>query len=192
MGTLINAGAASKPLFNLAQTDPLRVYVSVPQTYAPAMRTGLTACLELTEFPDRKFCGHVARTAESVDPATRTLLTEVDVPNHSGTLLQGEYAQVHFDSNTSGSRLALPINALLFRPEGTQVAVVGPDNKLTLKKLTIGRDLGNTVEVLQGLDPQDAVVINPPDSLENGEQVAIWAPHKEDLPANQTPQNTGK
>ena len=193
VGTLINAGAgSSKPMFDLAQTDPLRVYASVPQSYAPAIRVGLKACLELTEFPDRKFCGRVARTADAVDPSTRTLLTEVDVPNPSGTLLQGEYAQVHFDTNTSGRLLALPINALLFRPEGTLVAVVGPDNRLILKKLTIGRDFGNSVEVLQGLAAEDSVVINPPDSLENSEQVAIWAQGKEGAPEAQRPQNPGK
>jgi len=177
IGMLINAGAGSstgaKPMFDLAQTNPLRVYVAVPQSYAPSMHAGLQACLELTEFPDRKFCGQVVRTADAVDPSTRTLLTEVDVPNPAGTLLQGEYAQVHFDARSSGKRLALPINALLFRPEGTLVATVGADHRLTLKKLTIGRDFGNTVEVLQGITPEDSIVINPPDSLEDGEQVAI-------------------
>lgn len=89
-------------------------------------------------------------------------------PNH-----QGEYAEVHFDVQSPGNRLSVPINALRFRPEGTMVAVVGPDNRLTLKKLTIGRDFGNSVEVLQGIEPQYAVVINPPDSLENGQQVIL-------------------
>jgi RND family efflux transporter MFP subunit len=151
IGTLINAGNGgnAREMFDLAQTDPLRVYVSVPQAYVPAIRVGLKACLQLTEFPDRKFCGQVARTANAVDPTSRTLLTEVDVPNPSGTLLQGEYAEVHFDVQLNGNRLAVPNNALLFRPEGTEVAVVGPDNRLILKKLTIGRDFGDSVEVLQ-------------------------------------------
>ena len=175
IGTLINAGNGgnAREMFDLAQTDPLRVYVSVPQSYVPSIRVGLKGCLELSEFPDRKFCGQVVRTADAVDPNSRTLLTEVDVPNPSGTLLQGEYAEVHFDVQLSGSRLSLPINALLFRPEGTMAAVVGPDNRLTLKKLSIGRDFGNSVEVLQGIDQRDSVVINPPDSLENGEQVTV-------------------
>ena len=178
IGTLINAGnggSSTKEMFDLAQTDPLRVYVAVPQTYAPSMRAGLKACLDLTEFPGRNFCGQVVRTSDSIDPATRTLLTEVDVPNPTGTLLQGEYAQVHFDAKMSGQRLTLPINALLFRPEGTMAAVVGADNRLTLKKLTTGRDLGNSVEVLEGITAQDAVVINPPDALETGEQVVVTA-----------------
>ena len=165
--------ATRSEMFDLAQTDPLRVYVSVPQTYVPAMSVGLKACLQLTEFPDRKFCGQMVRTANAVDPSTRTLLTEVDVPNPSGTLLQGEYAEVHFDVQLPGNRLSVPNNALLFRPEGTLVAVVGPDNRLVLKKLAIGRDFGDSVEVLQGIDKQDAIVINPPDSLENGQQVLV-------------------
>jgi len=175
IGTLINAGNGgnAKEMFDLAQTDPLRVYVSVPQTYVPSINMGLKACLQLTEFPDRKFCGQVVRTANAVDPTSRTLLTEVDVPNPSGTLLQGEYAEVHFDVQLTGNRLSVPINALLFRPEGTLVAVVGPGNRLILKKLTIGRDFGDSVEVLQGIEPQDAIVINPPDSLENGQQVTL-------------------
>jgi len=175
IGTLINAGNGgnAREMFDLAQTDPLRVYVSVPQSYVPSIRVGLKGCLQLSEFPDRKFCGEVVRTADAVDPNSRTLLTEVDVPNPTGTLLQGEYAEVHFDVQMSGTRLSLPINALLFRPEGTMAAVVGTDNRLTLKKLTIGRDFGNSVEVLQGIDARDSVVINPPDSLENGQQITV-------------------
>jgi RND family efflux transporter MFP subunit len=178
IGTLINAGNGgnAREMFDLAQTDPLRVYVSVPQTYVPAMRIGLKACLQLTEFPARNFCGQVIRTANAVDPTSRTLLTEVDVPNPSGTLLQGEYAEVHFDVESSGKRLSVPINALLFRPEGTLVAVVGPDSRLAMKKLSIGRDFGDSVEVLEGIDTRDAIVINPPDSLENGQQVTVSGP----------------
>jgi RND family efflux transporter MFP subunit len=175
-GTLINAGnggSATKEMFDLAQIDPLRVFVSVPQSYGPSIHTGLKACLELSEYPERKFCGQVARTANSIDPDTRTLLTEVDVPNPSGTLLPGAYAQVHFDAKLSGQRLSLPINVLLFRPEGTMVAVVNPDGRLNLKKITIGRDLGTSVEVLQGIATEDNIVINPPDALEQNEQVKI-------------------
>jgi RND family efflux transporter MFP subunit len=176
IGTLINAGnggSSTKEMFDLAQTDPLRVYVSVPQTYAPSMHAGLKACLDLSEYPGKKFCGQVVRTADAEDPATRTLLTEVDVPNPSGTLLQGEYAQVDFDAKLSGTRLTLPINALLFRPEGTMAAVVGSNGEITLKKLTIGRDFGNSVEVVNGITTEDAVVVNPPDSLEQGEKVNL-------------------
>ena len=176
IGTLINAGnggTSTREMFDLAQTDPLRVYVAVPQTYAYALRDGMRACLELSEFPDRSFCGSVVRSAGAVDPATRTLLTEVDVPNPSNALLEGEYAQVHFDAKLPGEHLSVPNNALLFRPEGTEVAVVDADNRIDLKKITIGRDLGASVEVLVGITAKDAFVINPPDALEQGEQVKI-------------------
>jgi RND family efflux transporter MFP subunit len=178
-GTLINAGNGgnTKEMFDLAQTDPLRVYVSVPQSYVPSIRVGLKACLQLTEFPDRQFCGQVVRTSNAIDPSNRTLLTEVDVPNPSGTLLQGEYAEVHLDAQLNGKRLSLPINALLFRPEGTMAAVVNSDSRIALKKLTVGRDFGSSVELLEGVAPQDAIVINPPDSLENGEQVTVNGPN---------------
>jgi RND family efflux transporter MFP subunit len=176
VGMLINAGSGGSgaiEMYDLAQTDPLRVYVSVPQSYAHSMRPGLKACLELTEFPNRRFCGQVVRNAEAIDPGTRTLLTEVDVPNSSGQLFPGEYAQVHFEASLSGKRLTLPINALLFRPEGTMAGVVGPDNHIILRKLTIGRDFGNSLEILQGITLEDSVVVNPPDALENDELVSV-------------------
>ena len=175
-GTLINAGNggnATKEMFDLAQIDPMRAYVSVPQTYSPSIHYGLKACLSLTEFAQRNFCGTVVRTANAIDPATRTLLTEVDVPNPSGTLLPGAYAQVHFDAKMTGQHLSLPINALLFRPEGTLAAVVSPDSRINFKKLLIGRDFGNAVEVLDGIELKDRIVVNPPDSLEQGELVKI-------------------
>ncbi len=175
-GTLINAGnggTATKEMFDLAQIDPMRVYVSVPQSFSPSIHLGLKACLSLTELADRSFCGQVVRTANAIDPATRTLLTEVDVPNASGTLLPGAYAEVHFDVKITGQRLSLPINALLFRPNGTMAAVVGPDSRIHLKKLSIGRDFGNALEVLDGVSPADQIVVNPPDALAEGELVNI-------------------
>jgi len=175
-GTLINAGNggnATKEMFDLAQIDPMRVYVSVPQSYTPSVHLGLKACLMLAELAQRSFCGTVVRTANAIDPGTRTLLTEVDVPNPSGALLPGAYAQVQFAVKLSGQHLALPINALLFRPDGTEAAVVGSDSRINLKKLVIGRDFGNAVEVLQGIDPSDRIVVNPPDSLEQNELVNV-------------------
>jgi len=180
-GTLINAGnggSATKQMFDLSQIDPMRAFVAVPQSFGPSIRLGTKACLTLSEISGRTFCGSVVRTANAIDPSTRTLLTEVDVPNPSGALLPGAYAQVHFDVRLSGQRLSLPINALLFRPEGTMAAVVGADSSLNLKRITIGRDFGNAVEVLEGIDPVDSVVINPPDSLQQGEQVKIQASSK--------------
>jgi RND family efflux transporter MFP subunit len=176
IGYLINAGGGSsgnREMFDLSQTDPLRVYVSVPQSDSALMRKGLKACLQLAESPGRSFCGLVVRTADAIDPSTRTLLTEVDVPNPTGALMPGAYAEVHFAAESATKRLNLPINALLFRPQGTLAAVVGADNRIRMQKLTIGRDFGSSVEVLAGLSQEDAVVINPPDSLEGGESVVV-------------------
>ena len=175
-GTLINAGnggTATKEMFNLAQIDPMRVFVAVPQSYSPSIHLGLKACLSLSELAQRSFCGQVVRTANSIDPTSRTLLTEVDVPNGSGTLLPGSYAEVHFDVKAPGQRLSLPINAVLFRPDGTMAAVFGTDGRIHLKKITIGRDFGNALEVLEGIDASDRIVINPPDALEENEQVNL-------------------
>jgi RND family efflux transporter MFP subunit len=179
IGTLINAGnggTSTREMFDLAQTDPLRVYVATPQTYANTIHDGLKACLELSEFPDRDFCGKVVRSAGAVDPTTRTLLTEVDVPNPANVLLEGEYAQVHFAAKMAGEHLAVPNNALLFRPSGTMVAVVDTNNRINLKKLAIGRDLGTSVEVVAGINANEAFVIDPPDALDQGEEVKIAQP----------------
>jgi RND family efflux transporter MFP subunit len=175
IGTLVNAGngGSSQQLFFLAQTDPIRVYLSVPETYAPSIRAGLGAYLELTQFPGQKFQGKVVRTAESIDTGTRTLLTEVDVPNHTGTLLPGGYSQVHLQVKVTGARLAVPVNALLFRSEGLRAVVVDANHKMHLKQLTIGRDYGITLEVLQGLEASDWIVLNPADSLEEGQEVRV-------------------
>src|ERR1700746_2697827 len=175
IGTLINAGngGSTQLLFSLAQTDPIRVYVSVPESAAPSIRPGLPAHLELTQFPGRKFQGKVVRTAEAIDPTSRTLLTEVDVPNKTGELLPGGYAQVHLDVQVASARLQVPVNALLFRAEGLRAVVVGADHKLPLQQLTIGRDYGVSLEVLQGLQGSDWIVVNPADSLEEGQQVNV-------------------
>ncbi|HKE31335.1 MAG TPA: efflux RND transporter periplasmic adaptor subunit [Candidatus Angelobacter sp.] len=174
VGALINAGSSGqRGLFNLAQVDPLRVYVSVPQTYSPSVHQGMTAFIQLEEYPGQKFSGKVVRTADAIDPATRTLLTEVDVDNHDGRLLPGAYAQVHFSVPVQTVRIAVPVNALLFRAEGPRVAVVGPNQKIQLKTVMIGRDFGNAIEILGGLDPNDNIVVNPADSLEDGQQVRV-------------------
>jgi RND family efflux transporter MFP subunit len=177
VGALITAGSASagKELFDVAQVDPLRVFVSVPQTNAPSIRAGLPAYIEMREYPGQKFNGKVVRTADSIDPATRTLLTEIDVPNPAGHLLPGSYAEVHFAVPVQITRLSIPVNALLFRPEGPRVAVVGQDHKVHLKAINIGRDYGIKVEILGGLDPNDQIVVNPADSLEEGQEVNVKA-----------------
>jgi len=178
-GALINAGAgvgtgaAGRELFDLARVDPLRVYTSVPQAYAPFIKVGATTTVTLQEFPGQKFSGKVVRTAESIDTATRTLLTEVDVPNKDGRLLPGSFGEVHFAVGNGVNKVTVPVNAMLFRAEGPRVAVVGPDGKVQLRPINIGRDYGTTLEVLGGVSPADQVVINPADSLEEGQKVVV-------------------
>jgi len=173
VGALINAGNSgqNQELFVIAQISPIRVYIDVPEIYAASVRPGVAAEIELTSLPGQRFAAKVARTADAIDPATRTLRTEIDVPNRDGKLYPGSYAQVHFGVKTATMRLSVPVNALLFRAEGTRAAVVGADGKVHLKPVVIGRDYGTDVEVLGGLDPSDSVILNPSDSLEEGQPV---------------------
>jgi RND family efflux transporter MFP subunit len=177
-GALINAGAgaAGRELFDLARVDPLRVYTSVPQAYAPYIKVGARTAITLQEFPGQKFSATVARTAQSIDPSTRTLLTEVDVPNKGGRLLPGSFGEVHFAVGSNVNKVTVPVNAMLFRSEGPQVAVVGPDSKIQLRHISIGRDYGTTLEILGGVAPTEQIVINPADSLEEGQQVNVAQP----------------
>ncbi|MFZ0479033.1 MAG: efflux RND transporter periplasmic adaptor subunit [Terriglobales bacterium] len=176
-GALINAGSSTgAQMFNLARVDPLRVYVSVPQAYAPLMKAGLHATVTLQEFPGQKFTGTVVRTADAIDTGTRTLNTEVDVPNKDGKLLPGSFGQVHFSIGIAVPRITIPVNAMIFRAEGPQTAVVGSDGKVQLHSIVIGRDFGNTIEILQGVQAGDQVIINPSDSLEAGQQVHVAPP----------------
>jgi RND family efflux transporter MFP subunit len=183
IGNLINSGngGAAQELFFLASTDPIRSYVSVPELYAPAVHPGLAAYLELTLYPGEKFQAKVVRTADAIDLASRTLNTEVDVPNKNGLLLPGGYAQVHLLVGVKGTRLQVPVNALLFRAEGLRAVVVDANHKTHLQQLAIGRDYGTALEVLQGLRPEDWIVLNPPDSLDEGMQVNV----------KEMPQNAG-
>jgi RND family efflux transporter MFP subunit len=178
IGNLINAGngGSAQELFVLASTDPIRAYVSVPEVYAATVHTGLGAYLELTQFPGEKFQAKVARTADAIDLSSRTLNTEVDVPNKTGQLLPGGYAQVHLLVGVTGVRLQVPVNALLFRAEGLRAVVVDANHKTHLQQLAIGRDYGTSLEVLQGLRPGDWIVVNPPDSLDEGIQVNVKQP----------------
>jgi multidrug efflux system membrane fusion protein len=192
-GALINAGAgaAGRELFDLARVDPLRVYTSVPQAYSPFIRVGEKTFVTLQEFPGEKFVAIVERTAESIDPTTRTLLTEVDVPNKDGRLLPGSFGEVHFAVGNNVNKVTVPVNSMLFRAQGAQVAVVGPDNKVQLRPISIGRDYGTTLEILGGVSTSDQVVINPPDSLENGQQVNVAQSSPQGQPQGQNNQQKG-
>jgi RND family efflux transporter MFP subunit len=175
VGALIDAGSGGtgKELFHIAAIDRLRVYVNVPQAYSRDVVPGTPAELTLGEYPDRRFPGKIVRNSQSIDAATRTLLTEVAVDNPKGELLPGAYAQVHIKLQSGRPVVVVPINTLLFRPDGTQVAVLQNDQKVALSKVVIGRDFGTEVEITSGLDPNALVVVNPSDSLIAGTQVRV-------------------
>jgi RND family efflux transporter MFP subunit len=176
IGALINSGSTGgngNELFHIAQPDKLRVYVSVPQIYSQAAKPGITADLTLAEFPGRRFQGKLVRTANAIDPVSRTLLVEIAVDNPTGQLFTGSYAEVHFKLPTPTSSLILPVNTLLFRSEGLRVAVVGQGQKVELKEITLGHDFGSEVEVVAGLTGSENVIVNPPDSVVDGESVRI-------------------
>ena len=175
VGALVNAGngGPAQELFHMAAISRLRVFVSVPQIYSRAAVPGITAELTLAEFPGRRFPGRLARTAEAMDAATRTLLTEFDVDNASGALRPGAYAEVHLKLPAAAPSLVLPVNALLFRSEGLQVGVLREGRKVELVRVTLGKDYGTEVEVVSGINASDAVIANPPDSLTAGTVVRV-------------------
>ena len=175
VGSLVNAGngGPTQQLFVIAQIDPIRVYVNVPEVDSPSIHKGVKVDIEVPALVGQHFTGSVVRTADAIDPATRTLNTEIDVPNPKGLLLPGSYAQVHLALKEQVQRLTVPSNALLFRAEGPRAAVVGAGSKVQLRPVAIGRDFGNTVEIISGLESSDAVVVSPSDSLENGQVVRV-------------------
>ena len=180
VGDLIDT--SGKPLFLLSQTDPLRVYVSVPQTWAGLVKTGQSVDVTQAELGNRAFKGQVTRTSGSIDTSTRTMQVEVSLQNKDGALLPGAYVQVALPLAASPT-LSVPSNALLFRGEGTRVALVDGQGKVTLRAVTLGRNNGTTVEVTSGLQATDRLVLNPPDSLTDGDVVTTQAPPAAKAPA---------
>ncbi|MFP5230543.1 MAG: efflux RND transporter periplasmic adaptor subunit [Acidobacteriota bacterium] len=174
IGDLIQAGENSPPreLFHLASISTLRVYIPVPEVYTDAVRTGEKVAITLDEYPGRSFTGKLVRNSDAIDPATRTLNVEVDVANPDGLLRPGSYAFVHLTVPPVSGAVTIPSNTLLFRSEGLRVGVVR-DGRAQLVPVTIGHDYGSSVEVVSGLAPQDAVILDPADSLENGEAVEV-------------------
>lgn len=173
IGALIDAGAnAPKELFHIASINKLRVYVAVPEVYSTAARSGAPADLTLDEFPGETFHGTLVRNSDSIDPASRTLLVEVDVENAGGRLKPGAYVQVHLKMPEGTRSLVVPANALLFRRAGLQVGVVR-DGKAQLVRVTPGHDYGDSMEILAGLQPTDDVILSPSDSLTSGTPVQI-------------------
>src|ERR1700761_2360883 len=174
VGRLISAGQNTTPqeLFHLAAIEKLRVYVAVPEAYSSAIKDGSKATLTLDEFPGRTFEGTIARNSNAIDQSTRTLNVEVDVDNPKAELLPGAYVFVHFKVPEHATSLVVPSNTLLFRSEGLQVGVVR-DGKVHLTHVTIGKDSGATVEISSGLTTKDAIIIDPSDSLAEGQEVQI-------------------
>ncbi|HEY2615390.1 MAG TPA: efflux RND transporter periplasmic adaptor subunit, partial [Chthoniobacterales bacterium] len=161
------------PLFGIAQSDPLRVYVYVPQTDAPSIKEGLSAKILVQERPDEDFEGTVMRTAGALDSSSRTMQVEVQVPNHEGKLFAGMYAQVKFSLPEAHAPIVIPDNAVTFRTEGPQVATVTDGNKIHWQTVQVGRDFGTKIEVLDGLKENAKAVLNPTDDLQESLQVEV-------------------
>jgi RND family efflux transporter MFP subunit len=174
IGALINAGqSAGTELFRIADTHKLRIYVQVPEVYAAATGPGLEAQLLFAELPQRTYSAKAVRTSNALDPTLRTLQVELELDNTNREVFPGAYAEVHFKLPASAQSLRLPANTVLFRAAGLQVATVDSQKHVKLKSIVQGRDFGNTIEILSGLEPDDAVILNPPDSLTDGVLVHI-------------------
>ena len=182
IGAFVPSGAGVQ-LFRMAQTSPLRVYINVPQTFSRFVKPGTQADLTLNELPGRKFPAHVTTTAGAIDPASRTLLTQLEVPNETGELLPGSYAQINLKLEGDSGLVTVPSNVLLFRSEGTAVGIVRPDGKVEVRKVVINRDLGDKLQISQGLSESDQVIVNPSDSLADGITVDIATPKPAETPA---------
>jgi RND family efflux transporter MFP subunit len=172
IGNLIGTGG-STPLFTMAQLNTLRVFVDVPQAYYPFVKVGQEATVRVPELKNQTFRGQVVRTSGSLRAQSRTLLTEISIPNRDGQLPAGVYAQVHLELQPTSGPVVIPANTLLVRPEGTQVAVARPDGKVHFQLVSIGRDLGTTLEITEGLAGTERLVINPNDRLKEGSAVRV-------------------
>ena len=186
VGDLIEAGGgAGRVLFTLTQTDPLRVYIYLPQAYSQLVKPGQEVSITQAELRGRVFRGTVARTAGSIDAATRTMQVEIQLPNRDGLLLPGAYVQAALPLAASKA-LVIPANTLMIRGAGTLVAVVGADGRIKLKPIKVGRNYGQTVEVLNGVSATDQLVLNPSDSLGEGDTVTV-VPAAKEAPAGKKP-----
>lgn len=174
IGALITAGSGN-PLFIVSQVAPLRVYVNVPESLAASVKTGTKANLTFDSFRGTEFPAEVVTTSGAIEPTTRTLLTQLAVPNTDGRLFPGAYTIVHFELASDSESLLVPENVLLFRAEGPAVGVVGSDGKVSIRKIKIERDLGNNLQV-RGLSESDHIVVNPSDSLTDGDSVRVEQP----------------
>jgi RND family efflux transporter MFP subunit len=175
IGDLVNSGNAGvgRELFRISQSDVVRVFVTVPEEFSKQVRPGSRASMDLSELPNRHFAVSVTRTTEAIDVVSRTLTVELDVPNSSGALLPGAYANVNFQLPLGIVPLVLPASTIIFRADGPQVAIVDQQKKAELRKVTLGHDFGDTIQVLTGVAGTDEVIANPPDSLTTGVPVSV-------------------
>ncbi len=174
VGSLVRAHSNdTSALFAVADIHQMRIYVPVPQSYAASLKDGMKATLELPEYPDRKFNATILTTSHAIDQKSRTLLVELIADNKDGALSPGAFARVRFEIPPDPNAMRLPASALLFRENTMEVATVGLDNRIALKKVHIARDLGPEVEITGGLHQDERVVANPPDSIGDGEEVRV-------------------
>ena len=174
IGALINVGAAGgTQLFVVSDTSKLRVYVDVPQNFVPSVPPGTTATITVPEHPGKTYSGTVEASAQAVNPTSGTTLMQIIVDNSAGEMMPGDYAGIHLAAASAASVLSVPASAVIFDAKGLSVATVGPDQRVVLKPVSIGRDLGSVVEVASGLAPTDRVIENPPDGIENGAAVRL-------------------
>lgn len=175
IGALVSAGGSGPELFRIANTQTLRIYINVPQANARDIKVGSEATFQLTERPDQTFTAKIVRTARALDPTARSLLVELNFDNRNAKLLPGSFARVNVPVPTGATQLRVPVNTLLFRKEGPQVATVDANNQVQLKTVAIVQDLGNEFALGSGIAPQDRVIINPPDALVQGQPVRVAA-----------------
>jgi RND family efflux transporter MFP subunit len=176
IGTLIASGGTNTVLFRLAEVSTLRVYTNVPEAYGPDVQVGSVVDVTVPQVAGKKFAGKVVRTAGAIDPVSRTLLTEVHVPNPTNELIPGQFGEVTFHLRSPKPTLIIPTSALLFRAQGTQAALVEAEGKVHIQDIQIGRDLGNSMEVVGGLKPNDLVIANPSDAIVEGSLVTVENP----------------
>ena len=177
VGALINAGAsAAQPLFKVADIHEMRVYVRVPQVYASELSVGMTATLTQPQYPGQTFPARLATTSNAVSAESRTVLAELHADNAAGKLWPGTYAQVRFDLPPDQGVLRVPASALIFRAQGAELATLGPQDRIVMKPVSVGRNLGTEIEITSGIAPSDLVVSTPLDTLENGEAVRVAEP----------------
>ncbi len=174
IGDLISAGApTSVPLFTVADVSRLRIYVRVPQSYSADIKPGMTASFTVPEYAGRSFVAKLAASADAITPLSGAMLIQLQIDNRDRALKPGDYAQVRFDLPVKSGAIQIPAGALLFRDSGMSAAVIGPDGRVAIRPVSIGRDLGATVEIASGLTSGDRLIDNPPDSIRAGDQVRI-------------------